>query len=89
MPMIDARRWSHFTAMVLIGDGIMAIVQAASGRTGVEPGAEAVAGFDAVYGGPSDTDPVRRHRAGGGWNHVGDAGRKGAGGVGLFPAMRR
>ena len=27
MPMIDARRWSHFTAMVLIGDGIMAIVR--------------------------------------------------------------
>ena len=27
MPMKDARRWSHFTAMVLIGDGIMAIVK--------------------------------------------------------------
>jgi uncharacterized protein YjeT (DUF2065 family) len=25
--MVDARRWSHFTAMVLIGDGIMAIVR--------------------------------------------------------------
>lgn len=24
---MDARRWSHFTAMVLIGDGMMAIVR--------------------------------------------------------------
>ena len=33
---MDTRRWQHFTAMALIGDGMMAIVRPHRGRTDME-----------------------------------------------------
>lgn len=47
----------------------------------MERGTKTLAWPDAIYGRASDTDPVHWSRAGGGWNHVGQPGRKNPGEV--------
>ncbi len=71
MPMIDARRWQHYHRHGIDRGWDDGDCAAPSGRTGLERGAETMAQLDAIYGKPSNPDPMYRSRAGGGWNHVG------------------
>ena len=78
---MDTRRWQHFTAMALIGDGMMAIVRPHRDAQAWNVGPKPWRGLMRFYGRASDADTVHRRCAGGGRNYVGHPGRKNPGEV--------